>query len=239
MSNAAQAITSHTPLYLQIAETLRARISSGEITSGAALPSERHLCALTGASRVTVRKAIDELIAEGLLFRRQGSGTFVAKRIEAPNSHLSGFSDDTRGRGEEPGAIWIANNYATPSALEAQILNVSTATQVARLGRIRLSDNEPLAIEHAIVPAALLPSLEEIGDSLYRALDSCGNRPVKGTQKIRACLATPTEAAMLSVSEKSPILRIERVTRKSDDTVVEYTRSAYRGDKYDFVSSLI
>ncbi len=229
---------SNTPLYLQIASNLRNRINTGGVGTGEALPSERDLSELTGASRVTIRKAIDTLIAEGLLFRKQGSGTFVLPRIEAPGSYLSGFSDDARARGDEPRALWIVKAYAPPTGDEASHLNVSASAEVARLGRVRLSGGEPLAIEHAVVPKHLLPPLDDIGDSLYDALESMGNRPVTGKQKIRASLATPTEAGLLMIKENSEILRIERITKLADGTVVEFTRSAYRGDRYDFVSDL-
>ena len=227
-----------TPLYLQLAKNLRDHISSGEIDPGSALPSERDLTIITGMSRVTVRKGIDQLIDEGLLFRKQGSGTFVARRIEAPGSALSSFSDDARSRGEDPGVIWMMKAYAAPTGEEAAALEITPATQVARLGRIRLSGGEPLAIEHAVVPADLLPDLGRLGDSLYAALEQAGVRPVSGTQRIRASLATPTEAGMLCIRQNSEVLRIERLTRTATGRAVEFTRSAYRGDRYDFVLNL-
>ncbi len=229
---------SSTPLYIQIANSLRREINDGRIATGDALPSERDLCELTGASRVTIRKAVGQLIDEGLLFRKQGSGTFVSQRIEVPGTFLSGFSDDAHARGQAPGCIWLMKAYANPTLEEAAVLKVPTTSKVARLGRVRLSEGEPLAIEHAIVVASLLPPIEEIGESLYGALEKCGNRPVLGLQKVRASLATPTEAGLLSIRENSEVLRIERVTRLADGTIIEFTRSAYRGDRYDFVTEL-
>lgn len=229
---------SSTPLYIQIANKIRKQINDGAIASGEALPSERDLCEITGASRVTIRKAVDQLIEEGLLFRKQGSGTFVSQRIEVPGTFLSGFSDDAKARGESPGSIWLMKSYANPTSEEASILNIAPSAKVARFGRVRLSAGEPLAIEHAIIVASFLPPLDEIEDSLYAALEQMGNRPVEGRQKVRASLATPTEAGLLSIRENSEILRIERVTRRADGAVVEFTRSAYRGDRYDFVTDL-
>jgi GntR family transcriptional regulator len=227
-----------TPLYLQLARNLRDHIASGQIDPGSALPSERDLSEITGMSRVTVRKGIGQLIEEGVLFRKQGSGTFVARRIEAPNSALSGFSDDARSRGEDPGVIWMIKGYASPTEEEASALGIAQSAKVVRLGRVRLSGGEPLAIEHAVVPAEFLPDLELLGDSLYQALDLNKARPVSGRQKIRASLATPTEAGILCIEEGAEILRIERLTRLANGRAVEFTRSAYRGDRYDFVSEL-
>lgn len=227
-----------TPLYLQLAHNLRDHIADGGIGQGSALPSERDLSTMMGMSRVTVRKAIEMLIEEGLLIRKHGSGTFVARRIVAPGGDLSSFSEDARLRGDDAQVIWILRAYASPTEEEAAALGVAMTASVARLGRVRLSGGEPLAIEHAVVPAAFLPELEALGDSLYDALDVAGMRPVSGTQRIRASLATPTEAGILSIRENAEILRIERLTRAKDGRIVEFTRSAYRGDRYDFVTDL-
>lgn len=230
--------SSHTPLYLQIAKSLRQQINERQIARGEALPSERELCETTGASRVTIRKAVDELIREGLLWRKQGSGTFVSERIELPATYLGGFTEDTRARGQQPGSVWLVRNYANPTREEAARLKVSTSSVVARLGRVRLSGGEPLAIEHAIVAESLLPPIEEIGDSLYTALETKGNRPQQGRQKVRASLASPTEAGLLSIQENSEVLRIERITWLDDGTIIEFTRSAYRGDRYEFTTDI-
>jgi GntR family transcriptional regulator len=227
-----------TPLYLQLARSLREHISSGGIDPGSALPSERDLSEMAGLSRVTVRKGIEQLIEEGVLIRRQGSGTFVARRIEAPGAKLSSFSDDTRSRGEDPGVVWIYKSYAQPTEEEAAALDVSLTAKVARLGRVRLAGGEPLAIEHAVIPAIFMPDLESLGDSLYQALEKHGFRPTSGTQRVRASLATPTEAGILSVAQNSEVLRIDRRTRVPDGRIVEFTRSVYRGDRYEFVTEL-
>lgn len=227
-----------TPLYLQLARSLREHISSGGIDPGSALPSERDLSEMAGLSRVTVRKGIEQLIEEGVLIRKQGSGTFVARRIEAPGAKLSSFSDDTRSRGEDPGVVWIYKSYAQPTEEEAAALDVPLATKVARLGRVRLAGGEPLAIEHAVIPAIFMPDLESLGDSLYQALEGHGYRPTSGTQRVRASLATPTEAGILSVAQNSEVLRIDRRTRIPDGRIVEFTRSVYRGDRYEFVTEL-
>ncbi|MGF7152426.1 GntR family transcriptional regulator [Novosphingobium gossypii] len=227
-----------TPLYLQLARSLREHISSGGIDPGSALPSERDLSEMAGLSRVTVRKGIEQLIDEGVLVRKQGSGTFVAQRIETSGGKLSSFSDETRQRGEAPGVVWINRTYAQPTEEEAAALDVSPTTRVARLGRVRLAGGEPLAIEHAVIPASFLPDLDALQDSLYQALDHHGFRPSSGTQRVRASLATPTEAGILSIKQNSEVLRIERITRIPDGRIVEFTRSVYRGDRYEFVTEL-
>ena len=226
------------PLYRQLADSIRILIESGELQAGEALPSERKLIDITGTSRVTIRKAVDQLIAEGLLLRRRGAGTYVAERIEQSGEELTGFTADAQLRGEFPTSIWLVRTIALPTEDEALHLKIGISENVARLGRVRLSDNEPLAIEHAVVPARFLPNPAEIKTSLYASLREHGYSPVSGTQRIRASLATPTEAGLLSIRENSEILRIERRTYLSDGTPIEFTRSGYRGDRYTFVSEL-
>jgi GntR family transcriptional regulator len=227
-----------TPLYLQLAQGLRQAISAGFVEGGEALPSERLLSEQTGASRVTIRRAIEQLIDEGLIVRRHGSGTYLAPRIQQPGGDLTSFSFDTQNRGASPASVWIMKALATPSFEEATGLAIDVKTPIVKLARVRLANGEPLAIEEAIVPAFLLPPIDEIGDSLYAALETKNNRPVQGSQRLTASLATSLEAGLLSIHENSEVLRIERRTFRQDGTPVEITRSAYRGDRFEFVTEL-
>ncbi|MCF6220633.1 MAG: GntR family transcriptional regulator [Robiginitomaculum sp.] len=228
--------TSAMPHYMQIAKNIRTRIAENHVVAGDALPSERELCLMTGASRVTIRRALNILAEEKVIQRKHGSGTFVLPRIAHLGSNLRGFTSSMNTY--NPQAIWIMKAYGTPTVEEAEILKIRQADKVVRLGRVRLSDGQPLAIEHAVVPATMLPDISEITESLYQALETKGNKPVKGTQKVRASLANPTEAGLLSIEENSEVLRIERRSELQDGTPVELTRSTYRGDCYDIVMNL-
>ncbi len=228
----------NSPIYMQLAARLRNEIVTGKIDTGDALPSERDLCEIMGASRVTIRKAIELLIEEGLLSRRQGSGTYVTPRIQAPGSFLSSFSEDAKARGEKSETIWITKIIDVASDEEARLLEIPAGSNIARLSRVRMAGGEPLAIENAVVPAIMLPDINTLGNSLYHALDTQGNRPISGQQKIRAALSGASESGLLSISEGSEILRIERLTRRADGRPVELTRSTYRGERYEFVSEL-
>ncbi|MBL0925289.1 MAG: GntR family transcriptional regulator, partial [Sphingomonadaceae bacterium] len=135
---------------MQLAHRLRQQIDDGEIGAGEALPSERDLCSIMGASRVTVRKAIELLIEDGLLSRRQGSGTYVTPRIQAPGSFLSSFSEDAEARGEAIDTIWMMKVIASATEEESRILELPSAADVARLSRVRMAGGEPLAIENAV-----------------------------------------------------------------------------------------
>jgi GntR family transcriptional regulator len=227
-----------TPRYLQVASAFRNLVQRGVLRPGEALPSERDLSAVTGFSRVTVRRAVETLLREGVLSRRHGSGTFVARRIEQPLSVLAGFSEDMRNRGSRPGSVWISKTLGHPSPKEAMALGVGPDEQVLRILRVRTADDEPLAIEIAVVPAAILPSPDLVSSSLYAALAERGFRPSHGVQRLHAALATPDEAHRLMIPEGSAILRIERRAFLANGRPVEFTLSAYRGDRYDFVATL-
>jgi GntR family transcriptional regulator len=229
---------SHSPIYMQLAQNLRRQINDGNILAGEALPSERDLCALMGASRVTVRKATELLIEEGMLSRRPGSGTYVTPRIQAQGSYLTSFSEDAKARGETTTTLWIEKTQGFANDEEAGLLELDDGARVVRLSRVRMAGGEPLAVENAVIPAEMLPPVSEMGDSLYQALAERGNRPISGQQRIRAAIAGPDESILLGVNEGCEILRIERLTRREDGRPVELTRSAYRGERYEFVSEL-
>jgi GntR family transcriptional regulator len=225
------------PVYLRLASTLRGLIELRELKGGDALPSERDLSQAAGLSRVTVRKALDVLGQEGLVERRQGAGSFVTRQIEQPASVLIGFTDDMRRRGAVAASRLIRKAVGLPDPSEMLKLGLSPADRVLRLSRVRLSDGEPLAIEHAVVPAGALPS-PTIGESLYEALKAGGNMPVRALQRVQAGVATPAEADLLEVAPGSPVLRIERRSFLANGRPIEVTVSAYRGDRYDFVAEL-
>lgn len=227
-----------TPRYLQVAAVIRGLVEHGVLRAGEALPSERDLSTVTGLSRVTVRRAVETLLREGVLSRRHGSGTFVARRIEQPLSILAGFSEDMRNRGSRPGSVWIGKTLTYPSPKEALALGVGPDELVLRIVRVRTADDEPLAIENAVVPASILPAPELVETSLYGALAEQGFRPAHGVQRLHATLATLEEAQLLKIPVGSAILRIERRAFLANGRPVEFTLSAYRGDRYDFVATL-
>jgi GntR family transcriptional regulator len=237
LSGFARAGGSQGPAYLRLASTLRGLVELGELRGGDALPSERELAQAAGLSRVTVRKALDVLGEEGLIERRQGAGSFVTRQIEQPASVLIGFTEDMRRRGAAAASRVIRKSVGPPDPSEMLKLGLSPADRVLRLSRVRLSDGEPLAIEHAVVPAGALSS-PALGASLYAALKAQGNAPVRALQRVQAGIATAAEADLLGLTAGSPVLRIERRSFLANGRPIEVTVSAYRGDRYDFVAEL-
>lgn len=229
------------PLYVKLQQALASAIRSGRLKSGDALPPERDLAEYASISRVTVRKAVDELVRQGMLVRRHGSGTFVAKpveKVEQPLSRLTSFTEDMSRRGRTSRAQWLERGLFTPSPDEMMMLGLPAGGLVARLGRLRIADENPLAIERASISAEFLADPENVGISLYAALEARGVRPVRAIQRISARTIKDQEAELLDVASGSAGLTIERISYLASGKVVELTRSLYRGDAYDFVAEL-
>ncbi len=229
------------PLYLRLQDRIRGAIETGRLKPNEALPGERDIAGALSVSRVTVRKALAGLVESGLLHQRQGSGTFVAakpRRVEQALSRLTSFSEDMRVRGQAPTVRLIRCEISTPSPHEAMHLQLSPRDSVSRLRRLRLADGVPMAIEQAALPLSALPDPDAIGDSLYAALEARGLRPVRALQRLSAAKLEAADALLLDVEAGAAALSIERVAYLPDGRPIEFTRSLYRGDAYDFVAEL-
>ncbi len=226
------------PLYQQLQRALREAIENRVIAPDDALPPERDLAEMLSVSRITVRKAIDELVEEGLLIRKQGSGTFVSNRVEKNFAKLTSFSEDMRARGREPRSVWMNRAAGTVTPEESLTLRSSPGTPVFRFHRIRYADDAPMALEYATVLSTCLSSLESVETSLYEALEKTGNRPVRALQRLRAVLLTAEQAKLLKAQERDAGLLVARVGYLKDGRAVEFSQSFYRGDIYDFVAEL-
>ena len=229
---------SRLPLYQQLQRVLRQAIESRQIGPDDALPSEREIADDLHVSRITVRKAIDGLVSEGLLVRRQGAGTYVCARVEKNFSKLTSFSEDMRARGRTPRSVWLRKSEGSVTPEEALTLRSSPGTPVFRFQRIRFADDAPMCVEYATVLASCLPSIEAVETSLYEALERAGNRPVRALQRLRAILFTAEQAKLLQIHERDAGLLVERVGFLKDGQAVEFTQSYFRGDIYDFVAEL-
>lgn len=231
-------LTSKQPLYLQVKQAFRHAIESSHYQANEAIPPERQIAEELNVSRITVRKAIDGLIKEGMLFSRQGSGTYVRSRIEKNFAKISSFSEDMRSRGRVPSSSWIARTQGLVSPDEALALNLSPGTPVYRFHRLRYADGVPLLIEYATIVAEYLPSLDVVDNSLYEALSTHGNRPVRALQRLRALLLDEKKAQLLKLNAGEAALLVERIGFLRDGRAVEFCQSYFRGDTYDFIAEL-
>jgi GntR family transcriptional regulator len=209
---------------------------------GEAIPSERQLSGVLSVSRLTVRAALDDLVREGYLKRRQGAGTFVSEPKIAQELTMTSFTEDMRRRGMAPSSKKVELKTVPAGARLGRLLHVSPSEQIVVVKRLRYADRETMAIETLHVSESLIPNLtardlEE--HSFYELLEErFGVVVVGGSQAIEPTVTNEEESAALGVPLHSPAFLFERTTRSADGTIVEYVRSIYRGDRYRLVSEL-
>ncbi|MFE0103381.1 GntR family transcriptional regulator [Streptomyces sp. NPDC059009] len=209
---------------------------------GDPIPSERTLCAELGVSRPTLRAAVDELVASGVLIREHGRGMFVAP-AKITQELVSGRETLTA---PLAGGTWSSRllEFTTvpAGARVGRKLRVSPAAEIVYIARLRLVDGAPMAIEHLHIPATLVPELSaeelESGDLYEHLREHHGVRVHEAVQAIEPTVVTRAEAEPLDVPELSPALLFERLTTDTEGRPVEYCHSIYRGDRYRIVSRL-
>lgn len=226
------------PLYQQLQRGLRRAIEMKLLAPEDALPPERDLAEEFAVSRITVRKALDGLVSEGLLTRRQGSGTFVAARVEKSFSKLSSFTEDMSARGRTPRSVWLKKSQGTVSPEEAMATGFAPGTPVYRFNRLRYADDTPMSLEYCTLPVFVLPSIDAVQSSLYDALEKAGFRPQRALQRLRAVLLSAQQTELLHGKEGDAGLLVERRGFMSDGRIIEFSQSYYCGDTYDFVAEL-
>ncbi|GAB5352395.1 HTH-type transcriptional repressor NagR [Qipengyuania sp. 483] len=227
-----------TPLYQRLKKAMRENIDSHAWEPDDPVPSERDIAERLEISRVTVRKAIDGLVEDGMLVRKRGSGTFVAGRVEKSFATLTSFTEDMAARGRKVRSDWLVREKGSVTPEESLSLSLSPGTAVYRFNRIRFADNVAMALEYSTIPAECLGSGAVVEESLYAALRARNHNPVRALQRLRAVLFSAEQAELLDVPASSAGLLIERIGYNSAGSAVEWTRSYYRGDAYDFVAEL-
>src|ERR671927_361910 len=209
---------------------------------GDAIPSERQLSADLGVSRLTVRAALDELVREGYLVRRRGSGTFVGEPKIAQELTMTSFSEDMRRRGMRPASKTLELKVVAAGARLGRFLHVSPSEPVVVAKRLRLADRETMAIETLHVREALVPGLSRRdleGRSFYELLrERYGIVIAGGAQTIEPTVTNEEESEALGVPLHSPAFLFERVTHSETNEIVEFVHSIYRGDRYRLVTHL-
>ena len=227
------------PLYVQLRDSLTADIRAGRYGTHQRLPSERDLSARFHVSRMTARQALLELARDGVIYRRIGSGTFVAEpKIDQQLHSLTSFTQDVLARGGHPRSTVLEARILPAPPQAAAALRLAPGTDIIRLTRLRLADKLPLCIEVAHLPAALCPNLlthDFTRESLYVVLrNDCGLALAQAEQTIEAGLADQRELELLRLTAPAAVLRIQRTTFNTDNTPVEYVQSTYCAERYKF-----
>jgi len=214
----------------------------GSLEPGAAVPTERELSLRMRTSRTTVRQALGELVVEGRLVRRQGSGTYVAEPKVTWPLYLASFTEQVRASGFTPSSEVLGTQRIAATAELAQSLGISPRAPVYKLERLRLADNWPIAVETSWLPAerfAGLTRLIRMHGSLHAILaDHYGTKLQTGEESIETAPATPREAGPLRVDVGTPMLVVSRQNFDATGTPVELGRTWFRGDRVTLVTRL-
>lgn len=222
--------------YLEIAADLRKRVEAGEFSAGGVLPSEADLTRAYGASRVTVRKALESLRDAGLVDSRQGFGWFVAvDRVRQSLAQLSTIERDLAERGVEAERQILDFAFVAASAHVRGVLGVD---QVLRVRRLNLADGAPFARVTVWCPAELGASLSRADVSARPFYELLPVQIGGATQTIGAALAESADANVLAVPVGSPVLRCERVTRDVGDHPVLLSVHVFPAHLTEFVVDL-
>jgi GntR family transcriptional regulator, N-acetylglucosamine utilization regulator len=224
------------PLYAQLKEQIIAVIARGDLAPGDQIPSQRSLCERYGMSHMTVRRAISELLNEGVLYAIPGKGLYVTERKQDTEPLLIGFSEDMARRGMIPSSQVLAAEIVGASTVLASALGVAVGTPLAHLRRLRLADGAPMALQSSYLPHALCPGLleQDLGSgSLFGLLRNVYRlRLADGTTVVEAALADAEQAKLLGLPLPAPLLIIEQLTYLDSGHAIEFVRSAYRADRY-------
>lgn len=229
------------PRYLQLSRYLSELIASGELSVHSQLPPERELANLASVSRVTIRQAITELASQGLVEQRRGAGSFVIERsakLEQSLSSLVSFTETMAARGKTSDSKILSHGLHSPSTEEVVALGLGFSARVARIERLRLADDAPMAIEVSSLPESVLNRPEKVTTSLYKVLREIRRPVVRAIQRVTAINLPPYHAKMLHMAEGDAALKIVRTGYLDSGRPVEWTQGIYRSDMYDFVSEL-
>jgi GntR family transcriptional regulator len=226
------------PLYFRIQQAILEQIQAGQFQPGAQLPSETDLAQQYQVSRITAKHALDELVRQGRDFRQQGRGTFVAQARIREISGFRSFSEDVRARGFQPTSQILAFKEVEPQAVIRERLHLPEGEGAFLLKRLRLADQEPVAVETAYLPRSICPGLlqEDLGGgSLYAILTEKYNIvPTWADAEIEAIAATKEDAQLLNLKPGTPVLVAHRVTYTANYDAIECVDSVYRGDRFTF-----
>jgi GntR family transcriptional regulator len=225
------------PLYLQLADLLRGKITRGEWRSGQKIPSENELNRLYGVSRMTARQVLAQLVSEDLLFRVQGKGTFVAQpKISTRSPAYRGIREQLEGMGYAVGTRVLATAVVPADERVARALRVTPGERVHEIRRVRmLSDDEPISLHTSYVPERLAPRLD-LDDLVERQLcvvleADHDLRMSKVSESLESTLPNAQEARDLQIGRTTPLLLLTHEIADPSGRPFEFSRILFRGDK--------
>ncbi len=235
-------LTEALPLYQQVYRLLADDIARGALRPGDRLPAERTLCERLSVSRATVRRALAELVGDGLVEASVGRGSFVSGgQLSEPPNALMSFTDLGRARGHEPTARVLSAEARPATFEEAEAFVIVPGADVYVLTRLRLLDGLPVAVDRSRLPVTRAPELAAVDfttASVYATLDAAGIGPIRAAFTGEAARAETEDAALLGLEEGEPVLVTRTTSRDETGRVVELSETVYRADRYRFSATL-
>lgn len=226
------------PLYYQLEEHIKQTIQAEELLPGDALPSERELSENFQISRMTVRQAITNLVNKGFLFREKGKGTFVSnQKFEQNLQGLTSFTEDMKARQLVPGNKLLHFEIFPAEQEIKERLSLEEDELIYKIRRLRLANDEPIALETSYLPVKLIPGLtpDILEKSLYTYIEDELNLKIgHATQTVEAAVVNEEDIKHLNIKKGVPVLLIERETVLENGTPLEIVKSSYRADRYKF-----
>ena len=204
--------------------------------AGDRLPGERELAPRFGVARMTLRRAIESLIIDGLIERRPGSDTYTTRPIVAAELRLASFSEEMRRKGLSPSSRIISLRKISAGVQIATKLRIPEGEEVHQCTRLRLADNQPIALETLHIPARYVPQVNEkdLESSLYDFLmKKYKIRISEAKTVITAVVPNKTSAALLSIDTKTPCLQVRMIDRDQNGRIIMSAKCIYRGDRYE------
>jgi DNA-binding GntR family transcriptional regulator len=228
------------PLYFQVARQLEELIESGAYPPGARLENEIALAEQLGLSRPTMRRAIEYLVARGLLVRKRGVGTQVVRPKVRRPVELSSLHDELLAAGRSPRTTVLSFEVQPADSAAAAALGLMPGDEIYAIKRLRYADDEPLSIMTNVIPAGLLAldveALSRAG--LYELIRAAGVKPRIATQSIGARAASAAEARLLAEKAGAPLLTMTRVAYDEGGRAVEHGAHLHRASMYTFELTL-
>jgi len=230
-------------LYSRVEAVLAGEITDGTLKVGDQLPIENSLIARFEVSRITVRRAIQNLVGRGLVEIRRGKGTFVtAPKITQELTELSGFVEDMHALGRKPTARVLGREIVTADATVARQLALTKGQRVVRIRRVRVADGVPISFDETYLPLEIGKKIMTHNlkvEPIFSLLERKYDVPlIEAEYKLEAVAAETEVAAALRVRQGSPIFRIERTSYSTGNRPVDYEKLYYRGDLVRFVTRL-
>ena len=232
------------PLYHQIQQRLLEQIQSGAFKQNEPIPSIQKLANRMGVSQMTVRQAVKSLCELGVIYSRQGKGTFISRvKLERDFRQVLSFSEETRARGATPHSRLISFRIQVPNRETREALALGHKDKIFRLRRVRYADSLPMGIECSCLPVNLCPDLLETFDpetSLYQKLaEQYRIQLVETKEVVEVGKASDEDAKFMEIAPESPVFLFTRLSFIESGKPVEYVKSVYRGDRYKIVNRLV